>query len=176
MFLIALMSVFCFGQKLNSLPKQLQGIIPDFDVLTIENEPGLSRDNLKENAKKAGTKRIALSFFATWCVNCKEEFKLLRENADEIEKNGVQVYLINVGESIHKLGDKVNNMVKKYAGTSFPFYFDPAGNLLKKSGLVEKDGSFPLPLTIILDSNLRVLGVLQAIDENDYPQILWKDL
>lgn len=176
MLLIALISIFCFGQNLSPLPKQLQGIIPDFDVLTIENEFGLNKDNLKENLKKTRAKRIALSFFATWCVNCKEEFKLLRENAGEIEKNGVQVYLINVGESIHKMGDKVSNMVKKYAGNSFQFYFDPAGNLLKKSGLVEKDGSFPLPLTFILDSNLHVLSVLQAIDENDYPQILWNGL
>jgi len=88
----------------------------------------------------------------------------------------VQVYLIDVGESIHKLGDKVSEMVKEYAGDSFPFYFDPNGNLLKKLGLVEKSGNFLLPITIVLDSDLRVLGVLSAVSEDDYPQILWGEL
>ncbi len=174
--LIALMSIFCFGkeqsQKLNPLPEQLQGIIPDFQMLTIENELGLNKENLKEKTKKTKAKRIALSFFATWCVNCKEEFELLRKKAGELEKNGVQVYLINVGESIHKLGDKASEMVKKYAGDSFSFYFDPNGNLLKKSGLVE-GSNFLLPLTIVLDSDLRVLGVISAVGKDDYPQVLW---
>jgi len=179
--LTALMSALCFGkgqsQKLglDSLPK-LQGIIPDFQVLTIENEPGLSRDNLKEKAKKAGAKRVALSFFDSQCINCRIEFALLRRKAGELEKNRVQVYLIDVGESVHKMGDKVSDFVKEYAGDSFPFFFDPNGNLLKKSGLVDKKGGFVLPLVIILDSDLRVLGVLSEVSEDDYPQILWGEL
>jgi len=177
----ALMSVLCFGkgqsQKLNldTLPK-LQGTIPDFQVLTIENEPGLSRDNLKERAKKAGAKRVALSFFDSKCINCRVEFALLRKKAGELDKNGVQVYLIDVGESVHKMGENVSDIVKEHAGNSFPFYFDPNGNLLKKSGLVDKSGGFVLPLVIVLDSDLRVLGVLSGVSEDDYPQILWGEL
>jgi len=176
--ILALMSALCFGQsqKLASLPKQLQGTIPNFQTLTIENEPGLTKDNLKERAKKSGAKRIALSFFATWCVNCVEELAILKNNADELQKNGVQVYLINVGESIHKDGEKVSEMVNKYAGNSFPLYFDPNGNLLKKSGFVQKDGKYSLPLIIILDADLQVLGVLSAVSKDDFPQILWSNL
>jgi len=166
--LTALMPALCFGQ--------LQGAIPNFQLLTIENEPGLTKDNLKEKAKKAGAKRIALSFFATWCVNCIEEFALLKNNAGELQKNGVQVYLINVGESIHKDGNKVSNMVNKYAGNSFPLYFDPNGNLLRKSGFLQEDGKFSLPLVIVLDSDLQVLSVLSAVNEDGFPQILWGEL
>ena len=166
--LTAFMHALCFGQ--------LQGTIPNFQTLTIENEPGLTRDNLKEKAKKAGAKRIALSFFATWCVNCAEEFALLKKNASELQKNGVQVYLINVGESIHKDGNKVSDMVNKYAGNSFPLYFDPNGNLLRKSGFLQKDGRFSLPLIIVLDSDLQVLSVLSAVSKEDFPQILWGEL
>ena len=179
--LTALMSAFCFGkgqtQKLNldTLPK-LQGIIPDFQVRTIDNAPGLSRDNLKEKAKQAGAKRIVISFFATTCTSCRAEFTLLGRKTSELEKNGVQIYLIDVGESIHKLGDKVNEFVKEYAGDSFPFYFDPNGNFLKKLGLVKKNGDFELPTTVVMDSDLRVLGVLLAVSEDDYPQILWGEL
>ena len=166
--LTILMPALCFGQ--------LQGTIPNFQTLTIENEPGLTRDNLKEKAKKAGTKRIALSFFATWCVNCAEELALLKKNADELQKNGVQVYLIDVGENVHKDGEKVRDMVNKYAGNSFPLYFDPNGNLLRKSGFLQKDGKYSLPLTIVLDPDLQVLSVLSAVSKEDFPRILWSEL
>jgi len=177
--LSALMSTLCFGQshKLNPLPKQLQGTIPNFKVLAIDNETELNQNDLKTNAKKAGAKRIVLSFFATWCVNCIEELARLKENVNELKKNGVQVYLINAGESIHNDGDKVSGMVNKYAGNSFPLWFDPNGNLLRKSGFIqENSGKFSLPLIIILDSDLRVLGVLSAISKDDFPKVLWGEL
>jgi peroxiredoxin len=173
---IAFMFASCFGQshKLSPLPRQLQGAIPSFRVLAIDNETELSQSDLRANAKKAGAKRIALSFFATWCANCREELVHLRNNAGELQKNGVQAYLINVGESIHSDGGKVSDMVNEYAGNSFPLYFDPNGNLLRKSGFVqENSGRFSLPLTIILDSDLHVLGVLSAVSKDDFPQILW---
>jgi len=175
---IALMSALCFGKgasKKELLPKQLLGTIPEFQVLTIENEPGPSSDDLKEKARKAGAKRIVLSFFQTTCKNCMEEFKLLSKKTKELEKNGVQVYLIDVGESIHKMGDKVSKMVKEFAGSSFPFYFDPDGILLEDFGLTNADGA-KLPMTIILDIDLRVLGILSAVSKDDYPQILWGEL
>jgi len=167
---IAFAFAFCFGQsqKVSPLPKQLQGTIPNFKVLAIDNETELSQNDLK----KTGAKRIVLSFFATWCVNCQNEFALLRKNADELKKNGVQVYLIDVGENIHTDGAKVS----KYAGDSFPLYFDPNGNLLRKSGFVQDGGRYSLPLIIILDSDLRVLAVLSKVSEEDFPQVLWGEL
>jgi len=175
---IAFMFALCFGQsqKLNPLPKQLQGTIPNFKVLAIDNETELGQNDLKANAKKAGAKRIALSFFATWCVNCQSEFAILKKNAEELKKNGVQLYLIDVGESIHREGANVSDMVNKYAGNSFPLYFDPNGNLLRKSGFMQDGDRYSLPLIIILDPDLRVLSVLSKTDEVDFPQILWGEL
>jgi peroxiredoxin len=177
--LIALMSTLCFGQshKLNPLPKQLQGTIPSFTVLAIDNETELSKNDLKSNAKKAGARCIVLSLFAYWCPNCWEEFVHLKENVGELKNNGVQVYLIDVGESILDDGNKISNKVKEYAGTSFPLWFDPNGNLLKKFGFVQENSSkFSLPLIIILDTDLRVLGVLDKISKDDFPQTLWSEL
>lgn len=167
-FLTALM--FAFSAPLSKEP---QGIIPNFRVLAIDNETELSQDDLKANAKKNGAKRIALSFFATWCKNCAEEFVHLKNNAGELRKNGVQVYLIDVGESIHKDGDKVSDMVKKYAGDFFPLYFDPNGNLLRKLGFVEENGRYPLPLVVVLDSDLHILGTLMGVSKDSFPQVLW---
>jgi len=173
-----LMSAFCFGQtksnKLDTLPKQLQGTIPHFIALAIDNkrENALRPDNLRENAQKAGAKRIVLSFFATWCENCPKEFDLLKKNVDELQKNGVQVYLINVGQSIHEKGDSVNAYVEKHAGKSFPLYFDPNKSLLKNFGFIQE----AYPLIIVLDTELRVLSVFTGAGKEDFPQILWGEL
>jgi len=168
-----LMSSLCFGQtqKLSPLPKQLQGTLPSFKVLAIDNKTALRQDDLKANATKAKAKRIVLSLFATWCVNCPEEFALLKKNAAELQKNGVQVYLINVGQSIHEEGNKVNDMVNKYAGNSFPLYFDPNKALLKDFGFTQEI----FPLIVVLDADLRILSVLSAISKEDFPQILWNE-
>jgi len=165
------------SKKLSPLPEQLRGdVIPSFFALAIDNETEFSRNSLKEAAKKKGAKRIVLSFFATWCVNCMEEFKILKSNAGNLEKNGVQVYLIDAGESIHEKGDAVEKFVKQFAGDSFPFYFDPNANLLKKFGIIESSQTkFELPITVVLDTNLKVLGVLKEIGD-DFPQILWSEL
>jgi len=168
-------AAFSFAEqsKRIALPKELQGgIIPDFFVLSSDNRGELYRDDLKKNAEKPKATRIVLSFFATHCVSCREEFKILKNNKSELEKRGVQVYLIDVGEDIHNYGGKVSEMVKEYAGNAFPFYFDPYGNTLKKFGLVKSE-DIPLPMTLILDSDLRALGVLMGKMGSDFPQVLW---
>ena len=164
---------FAEQSKRLALPKELQSdIIPNFFVLTNDNKGELYRDDLKKNAEKAKAKRIVLSFFATHCISCKEEFAFLKNNKSELEKQGVQVYLIDVGEDIHVYGDNVSEMVAKYAGNAFPFYFDPYGDTLKDFGLAKSEDA-PLPLTLILDSDLRALGVLVGKMGSDFPQILW---
>lgn len=163
-------------KKRQPLPKELRGTIPDFEVLAIDNETELNQNDLKAKAKKAGAKRIVLSFFASWCELCMAEFQLLKKNAGDLKKNGVQVYLIDVGESIHEFGDKVSGMVSKNAGNAFPFYFDPYANALENFGLVPSSGKYPLPLVIVMDSDLRVLGVLEEKAGNDFPRILWGNL
>jgi thiol-disulfide isomerase/thioredoxin len=179
--LTALMSALCFGQTQKlSIPKELQGTIPSFAVYSINNTDKLDQDDFKSKAKKAGARRIVFSFFQTTCVNCREEFALLRRNASELKSNGVLVYLIDVGEDPDKMGDEARDFVKKFAGDSFPLYFDQYGNLLKKSGLADKskDGKdvFVFPRSIVMDRDLRVLGVLSAVSEEDFPQILWSEL
>jgi thiol-disulfide isomerase/thioredoxin len=176
-----LMSVISFAggqsKKLNPLPKELQGdIVPNFFVLAMDNETELDRKGLKEEAQKNGAKRIALSFFASWCENCREEFKSLRKNASKLKENGVQIYLIDVGEKIIREGKKVSDFVEEFSGGSFPFYFDPGANLLKDFGFIERSATqFALPIILVLDADLRVLGAFTEAGD-DFPQILWGDL
>jgi len=164
-------------QKLTPLPEQLLGaVVPNFFALGIDNETEIHSKDILAAAKKNGTKRVVLSFYATWCANCVEEFDALKKNADNLKKNKVQVYLINVSESIHTKGADAEKFVKKYAGDSFPYYFDPHGNALKNFGLIERDQKkYPLPIIVVLDANLKALAVFKEVG-SDFPQVLWGDL
>jgi len=174
--LTTLMFAFSFGQqtkRLSPLPEPLQGdIIPNFFALAIDNETELGRNSLQ----KSEAKRIVISFFATWCVNCREEFVILKNNAAELAKNGVQVHLIDAGEGIIEKGTTVEKFVKQFAGDTYPFWFDPNANMLKKFGLIGKNQTtFELPITVVMDNSLKVLAVFKEIGK-DYPQILWSEL
>ena len=161
----------------SSLPAQLRGATaPDFFTLGLDNETEFNSEHVLEAVKKSGAKRVVLSFFATWCEVCAREFVLLKNNADNLKKNGVQIYLINVGESIHVKGELAEKFVKQYAGGAFPYYFDPNANTLKRFGLIENHQTkYPLPIIVVLDSKLKVLQVLREPGD-DFPQILWGGL
>jgi len=165
------------SKKMAELPQELKGeAIPNFFVLGSDNETEFTRNGLKAEAKKSGAKRVVLSFFATWCVNCQAEFVLLAQNIAKLHENKVQVVLIDVGEKIVRDGKKVNEFVRSYADNSFPFYFDQNVNLLKSFGIVERDATtFTLPIIIVMDPELRVLNVFTEAGD-DFPQVLWGDL
>jgi len=174
--LVAMLSIFSFAQKSTrlSLTNELkQGIVPDFFVLEKNGIDELYRDDIKEAVKKVGAKRVVLSFFATYCIPCREEFAILKNNKGELDKRGILIYLIDVGEDIRSSGGKVSEMVEKNAGDSFPYYFDPNVILLKNFGLVKKGEDPSLPLTLILNSNLQAVGILKGQMGSDFPQVLW---
>jgi len=176
--LAALLPMFSFAEKSTrlALPDPLkQGIIPDFFVLEKNGINELYRDDIKEAVKKTGAKRVILSFFATYCIPCREEFAILKNNKAELDKRGILVYLIDVGEDIRTLGIKASEMAEKNAGNVFPHYFDPNIILFKNFGLVKRGEDPGLPITIILDSNLKVIGILKGKMGSDFPQVLWSE-
>jgi peroxiredoxin len=181
-----IMSALSFGEepskvgksrKLSPLPQELQGSeIPSFFILAPNNETRLYEEDMAEQAKKLGAKRLVISFFATWCENCVEEFALLKKNYGKLKEKGVLVYLVNAGEDLINDGKKVSNFVEKYAGNSFPFYYDQKVNLLTSFGiLANKNEVGSLPVVVVMDANLRVLSVFTELG-NDFPQVLWGDL
>jgi thiol-disulfide isomerase/thioredoxin len=177
--LAAFLPIFSFAQKSTrlALPNELkQGIIPDFFVLEKNGIDELYRDDIKEAVKKTGAKRVVLSFFATYCIPCREEFAILKKSKGELEKRGILVYLIDVGEDIRSSGAKVSEMVEKNAGSIFPYYFDPNVILFKSFGLAKQGEDPGLPLTLILDSNLYAVGILKGKMGSDFPQVLWGEL
>lgn len=177
--LAVLLPIFSFAEKSTrlALPNELkQSIIPNFFVLEKNGINELYRDDIKEAVKKNSAKRVVLSFFATNCVSCREEFAILKNSKAELEKQGILIYLVDVGENIRSQGEKVRDMVEKSAGNVFPYYFDPNAILPKVFGLVKRGEDLGLPLTIILNSNLQAEGILVGKMGSDFPQVLWSEL
>jgi len=162
--LTVLLPLLAFAQiiKRDSLPVELRGdIVPQFNVL-----PGYNNREHFLQLAKPNTRYIVFSFFATWCIPCAEEFKILKEKANQLDSNGVQIYLINIGE---KDFEKVKEFAKNNAENAFPLYFSPNGRILELFGL-PKDY---FPVFVVMDSKLRVLGILRGKGE-DFPEVLWK--
>jgi peroxiredoxin len=181
-----LMCAISFGkkdglsEKLSPLPQELQGATaPNFYLLALNKVNTLSKGKLAKEAKNLGVKRVVLSFFDTECINCREEFVILKNNSAKLKENGVLLNLIDVGEGIEEKGQKVKKFVEDYAGDSFPFYFDEDRSMLKGFGLayVDKNSKLiiNLPMIVVMDSDLRVLAVFRETG-NDFPQVLWGDL
>ncbi|MBI4725620.1 TlpA family protein disulfide reductase [candidate division TA06 bacterium] len=77
---------------------------------------------------------VVLSFFTTWCENCKKEIPCLQEMASKFSQDSIRFYLINVGEpkdsveayifqwviSLPILHDEFSATAKKYQANNMP--------------------------------------------------------
>jgi len=88
---------------------------------------------------------VVLSFFTTWCENCKKEIPCLQEMASRFAGDSIRFYLVNVGEdrdtvesyvfhrviSLPILHDEFQVTAKKYQANSLPtlVVIDKAGTI-----------------------------------------------
>ena len=172
---LAALSVYAQPAEQLSMPKQLQGELPWFALDTKDGEKSyygvLNNNKLKDIAKKRGSKRIVFSFFATWCVSCKESLILMNQKAAELEKNGVLLVLVNMGEQDF---GKIDEWAKPFLRDEWFLSFDSFKNLSEDFGLSKPGGEMPLPQTLILDPDLRPVMLL-GDKGDDFLQILLKD-
>lgn len=54
---------------------------------------------------------VVMSFFTSWCKNCKNEIPLLQELSSELSQYGAKFYLVNVGEPKDTVENYVFNNV-----------------------------------------------------------------
>lgn len=171
LMLAPLLSFAKLSEKL-PLPQELQASeLPWFALVAGDGEAYnsvINRNNLKDIAKQGNNQSIILSFFATWCIPCREGLKLLGERTNELKENGILVVLVDVGEDDY---DKVSKWAKQYAKKEWLLGFDKFGNIPEKFGLVKPGADMPFPRTLLLDSNLRPI-MLIGNEGSDYPQIL----
>jgi len=174
---IAILANLSFAQvKLSEripLSKQLEGEIPWFALVAKDGESTyngvLSKDKLKSIAQQRSSRRVVFVFYATWCVPCREGIAKLSNNSAELEKSGILIVLINVGEADYA---KSGKFVSTYVKDEWLFGFDKFNNVPEKFGLSKKgDAQMPLPKTLLLDQDFKPL-LLIGNEGDDFPQIL----
>jgi len=177
---LAFLQTFSFAGKSEILPppKELQGELPWFALPIKDSEESyngvLNKNKLKNIVTQKNRKKVVLAFYATWCVPCSEGLKRMSGKAAELEKNGILVVLVNVAEKNFDFG-KVNKWIMEYAKEDWLLGFDEFGDLPEKFGLAKQGSEMPLPRTLLLDSDLRLLRLIGQEGE-DFPKILMEDM
>ena len=78
--------------------------VPDFTLKTVDGK----QVNL---AKFRENQNTIIFFWATWCPHCREQLQQLTDHlGDEIQKKGIKILLVDVGET----AGQVRAYVKKY--------------------------------------------------------------
>jgi len=155
------------SQKME-LPQTISDSVPWFAIREIsKNALPFTRSHLAKIAEKSD--RVAMVYFATWCIPCRAGVKRLVESAEELQKNHVSVVLVNIGERDEEL---VKSWIKKVGATQFFAVNDPFKRLTEGFGLVKENEEISLPRTIVLDKQIKPLFMLGE-EGNDWPQVLW---
>ena len=140
---------------------------PTFYVRTLDEKDFFLSDSLKKNQRP-----IVFSFFATWCIPCRQEIPVL----DSIRTNYPEVdfYLINVSglnqNGNMKIEDpfKVRKMIKSL-GTEIPVLMDKFGTV------AEKYDALILPRTIAIapiDSSFKVVYEHTGYERGDEKKLI----
>ena len=114
--------------------------------------------NLSKLLSKPGTKRLAVVFYATWCVPCRKGLALLAENKERLARAGVGVVLVNVREK----PESVAVFLRKMKLDGFDAVIDKFGTAAKSYGLVSKNNgeeTVAIPKTFVLDDEGRVMAI-----------------
>jgi len=167
---------FSFAEKSEriNLPKELQSEIPWF-ALVAKDDAGsfngvLSKDKVKAIAAQKNSKRVVLSFFATWCEKCLRGLTQMSNKAAELEKNGILIVLVNVAETEDDY-NKVSKVASKYAKDGWLLGFDKFNNVPENFGL-KRNGEIELPRTLVLDKDMRPL-LLIGYEGDDFPNVVY---
>lgn len=151
------------------LPSSIADSLPWFAVRELDNLASpFTRGHLAKFAQDAN--RVALVYFATWCLPCRAGVKKLSENSASLEENKVKVVLVNIGERDE---NSIREWLKKIGAEKFKVVGDPFHRLTEGFGLVNEGEEMSLPRTIVLDNSLKPLFMVEK-EGTDWPYMLWQ--
>lgn len=184
--LLAIAPLFATPSVKLELPPPLQNeIIPAFVAKDKEVKENFDRSDLKRSVK-ASVERVALVYFTTTCKHCMEGMVRLRDSKSLLEKNKIQIVLINVGEAKSCSGVRgaqcekdlkaVHDWVKKYSDPEWLLIMDINQRFVWPFGLTKsKMDEVPLPQTLLLNNKLKPI-LLLGTEGDDWPQVLWEEI
>ncbi|MCQ2102860.1 MAG: TlpA family protein disulfide reductase [Fibrobacter sp.] len=150
------------------VPKTIADSLPWFAVREVSstNSP-FTKTHLTQLARQ--NERVALVYFATWCIPCREGVKRLAAAQDQLKKNKVDVVLVNIGENDEKV---IGKWVDKLGASNFKVIVDPFRRMTENFGIVGEGEEMSLPKTLVVDQQVKPVYLIGQ-EGNDWPQILW---
>lgn len=112
--------------------------------------------------------RVALVYFATWCIPCREGLKQISTNAEALAAAKTAVVLVNVGE---REKDSITKFLEQFSLEKMPAVVDPFGRLTEGFGLIKEGENIDLPRTVVVDKKMHPSFMIGA-EGADYIQIL----
>jgi thiol-disulfide isomerase/thioredoxin len=96
--LTAVLAVFLFTSSALAALKP-NDTAPFFSLSDIAGNVFRLGDIIGDNNKEKGN-GVILSFFASWCIPCRNELPMINSLVDELKGNGVKVVIVNVKENL----------------------------------------------------------------------------
>ena len=153
--LIALCAVVAFGFQAFAQSELPTTIVKD-----------LKGANIPFNETIEKGKVTIVSFWATWCIPCKKEIKIISKKLPDWKAQAEINYMtVSVDES------KATAMVKSYAksqGWEFPAYLDPNSDMKRSLNFQN------VPFTIIIDKEGKVAYMHSGFEEGGEDEIFAK--
>ena len=128
---------------------------PDFTLDTLQGK------NVNMTQYRDGKSAI-IFFWATWCPHCRVALKNLNTNAEYLEKKGIKIILVDLGES----SDEVSEHLLKNR-INFNAFLD------RNSSLSEPYGIIGVPTFFLVDDQGIVKAVEHTLPDN-FEEILIK--
>lgn len=152
-----------------ALPSSIADSLPWFAVreVGLANMP-FTKKHLADVAQKHD--RVALVYFATWCIPCRVGVKRLVAAESLMAENKTDVILVNIGEPDEK---SITKWVEKLGAGRFKVVVDPFKRMTENFGITRSGEEMALPKTLVVDSNVKPV-MLVGQEGNDWPQILWE--
>ena len=123
-------------------PVQLGRPAPEFTLKDIDGHP-LSLAELRG-------KPVLINFWATWCVPCRDELPLIRDEYLAHHAEGLSVIAINFGD---ESGDTVRKFWNKFALQPAPF-LDPDGHVAAAYGVALNNTGLPVTFLVARDGTI----------------------
>ena len=168
-FLFALLLQEAFAKESVKMPfpEVSRDSLPWFAVRELsDNNTPFTRTHLQQLAQK--NKRVALVYFATWCIPCRVGLKQIAAHGEEIANAGTAVVLVNVGE---RDTQALVKYLKMFTLDSYKSVVDLFGRLTEGFGLKKEGENMALPRTIVVDSNLKPL-IMIGEEGDDFINLL----
>jgi thiol-disulfide isomerase/thioredoxin len=122
---------------------------PIFSLRDIK-EVDFHLNDLVGATKKENNKGIILSFFASWCIPCRNELPLINSLVDELKDKGIKIVIVGFKEDFDTIGSLLAELK-----------VDKPVVLCDRDGKVgEKYGVRFLPTTFFIGSDGRVKDVV----------------